>query len=334
MDVEALIQQVLVHPLGLPAIVGLAAAGIAYALLYPLLSGEARAEKRQAQFVRSDAKVVTRGVGDATQRKKQIADSLKEMENREKGRNRATLEQRIAQAGLLWSKQQYFLISAVLGLVFGGLVFFVSGEPLGGIAGLLAGGLGIPQWLLIFLRGRRVKKFVVEFPNAVDVIVRGVKAGLPLGDCLRIIATEAAEPVKGEFKKVVDSQQIGVNIGDACAEIYKRIPAQEANFFGIVIQIQQKSGGNLSEVLGNLSRVLRDRKKMKGKVEAMSMEAKASAAIIGALPFAVAIMTYLSSPAYIEMLWTTETGKIVIVVSLIWMFIGIMVMKKMINFDI
>src|SRR4029077_20114782 len=150
-----------------------------------------------------------------------------------------------------------------------------------------------------FLKKRREQKFLHNFPDAVDVIVRGVKAGLPLGDCLRIIAAEAQEPVRGEFKVIVESQQVGISMGEACAKLHERMPLPEANFFGIVVGIQQKAGGNLSEALANLSRVLRDRKKMKAKIKAMSMEAKASAVIIGSLPVAVGLLVYLTSPDYI-----------------------------------
>ena len=189
-----------------------------------------------------------------------------------------------------------------------GAVLFVGGLP-GRAAACwsrpvlgFAGGFGVPRWLLAFLKKRREANFLHHFPDAVDVIVRGVKAGLPLGDCLRIIASEAQEPVRGEFKTIVEAQTIGIPMGDACAKLFERMPLPEANFFGIVVSIQQRAGGNLSEALGNLSRVLRDRKKMKAKIQAMSMEAKASAVIIAALPFAVMILVYISSPNYIELL--------------------------------
>jgi tight adherence protein B len=330
---EALLQQVIEHPLGLPVIMGLAVAGIIYAVIYPMISGEARAEKRQDAILGNGAAGPTGKGSDAGARKRQVADTLKELEAREGERQRFTLSQRLNQAGMTVSKGTFLMISAAIGPVLALLVFLVSQNILAALAAIVLGSLGVPLWTLSFLRKRRLKKFVEEFPNAVDVIVRGIKAGLPLGDCLRIIATEAQEPVKSEFRMVCERQQLGIPVGDACAEMYKRIPTQEANFFGIVIQIQQKAGGNLSEVLANLSRVLRDRKKMKGKILAMSMEAKASAAIIGCLPFTVGLLTYLTSPAYISLLWQTETGKIAMVIGLIWMMIGIGVMKKMINFD-
>jgi len=203
--------------------------------------------------------------------------------------------------------------------------------PAVGIA--FAAGGGLPFWALSFLKKRREAKFLEMFPDAVDVIVRGIKAGLPLLDSLKLIASEAPEPVRTEFRRIVEAQQVGLSIPEAAMRMGETMPCAEANFFGIVIQIQQQAGGNLSEALGNLSRVLRDRKKMKAKIKAMSMEAKASAAIIGALPIAVMLLVYFTSPQYISLLWTEPLGRMMLLGSVIWMSIGIMVMRKMINFD-
>src|SRR5690606_30495542 len=148
-------------------------------------------------------------------------------------------------------------------------------------------------------RARRVKAFLEEFPNSLDVIIRAVKSGLPLNDAVRLIASEAPEPVRSEFRRIVEGQQLGLSLPDSVLRMPETMPCPEAGFFGIVIQIQSQAGGNLSEALGNLSKVLRDRKKMKAKINALSMEAKSSAAIIGALPFIVAFLVYLSSPTYI-----------------------------------
>jgi tight adherence protein B len=196
-----------------------------------------------------------------------------------------------------------------------------------------AGAFGLPYWLLSFLKKRRENKFLNGFPDAVDVIVRGVKAGLPLLDCLKMITVDSAEPVKSEFRAIVETQAIGMPLGEAVGKLYENMPVPEANFFGIVISIQQKAGGNLSEALGNLSRVLRDRKKMKAKIQAMSQEAKASAAIIGSLPLAVMTLVGITSPQYIALLWTEPLGNLMLAGSAVWMFMGVMVMKKMINFD-
>ena len=165
------------------------------------------------------------------------------------------------------------------------------------------------------------------------MIVRGIKAGLPLLDSLKLIAGEAQEPVRSEFRGIIETQTIGIPIGEACLKLYEHMPLPEANFFGIVISIQQRAGGNLSEALGNLSRVLRDRKKMKAKIQAMSMEAKASAGIIGALPPAVMTLVYITSPQYISVLWTEPLGRMMLMGCAFWMSVGVLVMRKMINFD-
>jgi tight adherence protein B len=309
-----------------------AAGGLAYVFVYPLLSGEKRAEKRQKALVGSGPERRVDRIA-AVNRRDQVAQSLKDLEARQKAQHKVTIELRITQAGLSWTKKRFIIVSACLGLFLALMLLAVSGSPLVAAGGLFVGGIGIPRWLLGYLKARRVKRFLNELPNAIDVIVRGVKAGLPLGDCLRMISTEGQEPLKSEFRAIIDAQTMGITIGEAVAKLFERVPVAESNFFGIVIAIQQKSGGNLSEALGNLSRVLRDRRKMAGKIKAMSMEAKASAGIIACLPFTVGILTYLSSPSYIELLWTTQTGKIALVVSGMWMLTGVFVMKKMISFD-
>jgi tight adherence protein B len=311
----------------------LAAGGIAYVFIYPLLSGEARAEKRQKALV-GRAPERSKDRVSAVNRRDQVAQSLKELEAREKARHKVTIEARIAQAGLSWTKQRFLIGSGVLGLVLAFFLFVLTGNAILALGGLVIGGLGLPRWVLDYRKRRRIKRFLDELPNAIDVIVRGIKAGLPVADCMRMIASEATEPLKSEFRTIIEAQSLGITMGEAVGKLYERIPVAEANFFGIVIGIQQKSGGNLSEALGNLSRVLRDRRKMQGKIKAMSMEAKASAAIIACLPFTVAILTYLSSPKYIELLWITEAGKIALVASGLWMMTGVFVMKKMISFDI
>jgi tight adherence protein B len=203
-----------------------------------------------------------------------------------------------------------------------------------GAAGMaFAAAFGLPNWILKFLKKRREANFLKHFPDAVDVIVRGIKAGLPLLDSIRVITNDSPEPIRSEFRIVLETQSFGVPLGDACAKLYERIPVAEANFFGIVISIQQRAGGNLSEALGNLSRVLRDRKKMKAKIQAMSMEAKASAMIIGCLPPGVMLLVYITSPAYISLLWTESLGRMMLAAGATWMFMGVMVMRKMINFD-
>jgi tight adherence protein B len=319
--------------LALIGMVTTAVGGVAWVFLYPLLSGERKAEQRRANVARAEPTAARSTVRVPRSRREQVEESLKDLDIKKQKLKSPPLHIKIQQAGLSWSKNQFLMIAAGLGLFAFAIAFVMSGALLPALfAGFSAGG-GLPLWALSFLKKRREKKFLDGFPDAVDVIVRGIKAGLPLADSLKVIAADAQEPIKSEFKTIIETQTIGMPLGEACGKLYERMPLPEANFFGIVISIQQKAGGNLSEALGNLSRVLRDRKKMKGKIQAMSMEAKASASIIGSLPIAVGTLVWLTSPDYIELLWLTSFGRMMIAACAMWMAIGVFVMKQMINFD-
>lgn len=306
--------------------------GIAYVFLYPILSGEKKAEQRVASVARAEP-IARKTRGPQKSRRDTIENTLKEFEERNRKQKSPPLAVRLTQAGLSWSKQTFFIVSGAVGIgMF--LLGMLSNAGLVPAIGLgFAGAFGIPRWLLGYLKKRREQKFLNGFPDAVDVIVRGIKAGLPLLDCVKMITVDAPEPVRSEFRAILETQAIGMPLGEACGKLYERMPVPEANFFGIVIAIQQKAGGNLSEALSNLSRVLRDRKKMKAKIQAMSQEAKASAAIIGALPIAVMTLVWITSPSYINLLFTEQLGHIMLAGSAVWMMMGVLVMKKMINFD-
>lgn len=315
-------------------LVAVAIGGVVWVFLHPLLSGERKAEQRFETVSKSAAAAQARATrGSSKSRREQVEGTLKELDARQAKQKSISLQLRIAQAGLSWSKRQFTLISVAMGFGAFLLILLVDAGLWAALAAGFAAAFGMPRWLLKFLKKRREAKFLAAFPDAVDTIVRGIKAGLPLLDSMRIISTEAEEPLRSEFRMIMETQAIGMPIGDACVKLYERIPLPEANFFGIVISIQQRSGGNLSEALGNLSRVLRDRKKMKAKIQAMSMEAKASAAIIASLPPAVMSIIYLTSPQYIELLWTHPTGRLMLAICLGWMAAGVLVMRKMINFD-
>jgi len=316
------------------SLVMLAMGGVVWVFIYPHLSGERHAEKRLASIAKSEpiTRTSTARIGQKN-RREQVEETLKELDDRQKKSKKQSLSTKLSQAGLDWSRERYLITSGVLGLVAFIVGFLADAGLLVALAIGFAAAFGLPMWLLSFLKKRRENSFLNAFPDAVDVIVRGIKTGLPLGDCMKVIAAEAQEPVKSEFRSIMETQNVGLPLSDACAKLYERIPLPEANFFGIVITIQQKAGGNLSEALGNLSRVLRDRKKMKAKIQAVSMEAKASASIIAALPIAVMTLVWLTSPEYIELLFTAQLGRLMLAGSAMWMFIGVMVMRKMINFD-
>jgi tight adherence protein B len=324
---------------GLFFLVAVAIGGVAWVFIYPYLSGEKKAERRMASVARSEpmaartARTVQSARSAQKSRREQVEGTLKDIEERRKKAKRAPLSVRLTQAGLGWSKRRFIVTAAVLGIgTF--LILTILGTGLLPALGFgFAAGCGLPFWMLSFLKKRREAKFLHAFPDAVDVIVRGIKAGLPLLDSLKLIAADSVEPVRGEFLSIIETQTIGMPIGEACLKLFERMPVPEANFFGIVVSIQQRAGGNLSEALGNLSRVLRDRKKMKAKIQAMSMEAKASASIIGALPIAVMTLVWITSPAYIELLWTDPLGRVMLACCGGWMLVGVFIMRKMINFD-
>ncbi len=308
--------------------------GIAWVFLYPLLSGERKAEQRRDAIAKPEPASARRAERTQRTKREQVEQSLKEVESRNKAAQKLPLQTRIGMAGLKWSARQFMIISVVTGAI-GLIASWILGASLIPAACIgFAAGFGLPRWFIGFLKNRREKKFLAALPDAVDVIVRGIKAGLPLFDSLRVVAQDSPEPLRSEFATIIETQTIGMPLGEACLRLYDRIPLPESNFFGIVVSIQQKAGGNLSEALGNLSKVLRDRKKMKGKIQAMSMEAKASAAIIGSMPPAIMMIVYMMNPGYISLLWTHPTGHLMLAVSVVWMSIGVFVMKKMINFDI
>ena len=316
----------------------LSAGGLTYALLFERIQKE-NATARRIGAIQEAGRIEAprETAADPAKRRKSIQETLREVEQREKAKAKHSksppLTLRMQQAGLDWSRRTFIVVSLVTGLVcyavswlFGAPIYIAAAV---GVAGLL----GLPRWAVNFLRKRRMGKFADEFANAMDVIVRGVKAGLPLNDCVKIIANEAAEPVKSEFRTISETQALGLSLAEAVGKLPERVPVPETSFFAIVVAIQQRSGGNLAEALGNLSRVLRERRKMKGKISAMSMEAKASSAIIGSLPVVVMGLVYLTSPSYISLLFTETLGNVILVCGALWMLLGILVMRKMIHFD-
>lgn len=324
--------------LAVAVLVTLSIGGLIYGLFQPSLSGTKRRDERLTSIASRPQTADHRKMArDGDRRKKSIQDQLKEFEDRQKARveksKKISLNARLEQAGLLWEKKHFIYFSLVSGLIFFVLGFIISQNWLVIAAIAFVGTFGFPRWYIGMKRKRRFNAFLDEMPNAVDVIVRGVKAGLPLGDCIKIVAREAREPVASEFRKIVETQVMGVSLSEAVAKLPERVPLAEANFFAIVVAIQQKAGGGLAEALGNLAKVLRGRKTIKRKISALSAEAKASAWIVGSLPFIIAILIYFVAPDYISILFTTTTGNIVVGVSLFWMSLGILTMRKMVNFD-
>lgn len=264
-------------------------------------------------------------------RRKQIMVQLREVDRRER-KARMTTSAKLKQAGLELSLRTFVVISVAMGLI-GALLAFVLGGNILIVLGVgIAMGLGLPRWVVNMKAKARMKKFSLAFPDAVDVLVRGIKTGLPVHDCFKVIARESPEPLAGEFRLLVEGMGVGLTLADALDKMYMRMPTPELKFFAIVIAIQQKSGGNLAEALSNLTSVLRARRMMGEKIKAMSSEAVASAAIIGSLPPVVMILVTLTSPSYMMLLFTDVRGHVMLLGAVLWMATGVFVMKRMINF--
>jgi tight adherence protein B len=264
-------------------------------------------------------------------RRKAIELQLKEADRQER-KARMTMKARLKHAGMALNIRTFWMISAGLGVVafllpllFGLNVFVALG------IGVVVG-LGLPRWVVGFIGQSRMKKFSAEFPNAVDVIVRGIKTGLPVHDCFKIIGRESPAPLGPEFQTLVEGLGVGLTLPQALDRMYERMPTPELRFFSIVIAIQQKTGGNLAEALANLSTVLRARRMMVEKIKALSSEAVASAGIIGSLPPVVMILVSVTTPSYMALMFTDFRGQIMLLIGGTWMGLGIFMMKRMISF--
>jgi len=309
-------------------------AALAFVLLAPTQKDKAKKRVSAIDASRPIRRAGAAGASDreSKDRRRKLTEALAKVDDKNKllkKKKRVSLAQAIEQAGLSFSVKQFYIGSAVAAIVFV-TVGVISGQK-PWVTGLLflIGGFGAPRWYINFSRERRQKKFTSEFSNAIDVIVRGVKSGLPVNECLKIIAAEAPKPVNEEFYQLVEGIRVGLSLEQSMERMYERMPLQEVSFFSIVLMIQQKTGGNLAEALGNLANVLRGRKLMEGKIKALSSEAKASAMIIGALPFLVMGAVQLSSPEYLLPLFTTKNGNFILLGAGVWMGMGIYVMRKM-----
>ena len=319
--------------LALLVIVGVGAAGFALA---PAMFGSRRADKRM-RALQGDIQANRRennAARDREMRRRNVQDALKtQTDALAKANKRPSLQALIFQAGMKIRARDFIRNQMIIGAV-AAVLLFVAQVPWY-YALVIGGALGYvgPRWYLGRRRKKYQNKFLDELPNAVEAIVRGVKSGLPLNDSIRLVAKEAKEPVKSEFGRVLDQQAVGKSMSEAVTILFDRVPVPEVNFFIVVITVQQQAGGNLSEALGNLSRVLRNRKAMKLKIKAMSSEAKASAGIIGSLPFIVAILVSLTSPTYLLPLVQTTTGQLWLGIAAAMLTTGVLVMRKMVAFD-
>lgn len=241
---------------------------------------------------------------------------------------------RLHRSGRSWTVSQYIYASAGLSLAVTVLLYLKSGVPLLSLGFGLFVGAGLPHFVLKKLVARRTNAFNVKFADAIDLLVRGLRSGLPVTETLGVVASEVPGPVGEEFKLITERIKIGKTMEDALQDTADRLEIPEFNFFCITLAIQRETGGNLAETLANLGDVLRKRSQMKLKIRAMSSESKASAYIVGSLPFIVFGMIYWVNSAYVGKFFIDERLMVAGIGGGIWMGIGAFIMAKMVSFEI
>jgi tight adherence protein B len=320
--------------MGAIAVLMLAVMIVGFGLFNSLYGPRARLERRLHTVGPANARGDKGGKTQPGMRRRDIEARLKAAEQMKAKQRGYKLREQLIQAGLKTTPKQFYMYSvgcavltALLVLPFG-LPAYVPGLA------LVIGGLGIPRFILSVLVKRRIKKFTASFAEAIDLIVRGVRTGMTVAECLGVVGREMPEPIGIEFRAITEALQMGISLEDAMNRFTSRVPSNETRFFSIVLVTQQTTGGNLAETLAKLAGILRDRKRMRDKIRALSSEAKSSAGIIGSLPFAVGAILSFIAPDYVAILFTTSAGNWCVFAGFIIMGIGIMVMRKMINFDI
>lgn len=265
--------------------------------------------------------------------RKKIQDNLKQLTNNSKHKNKKALKNLLVQANLNISLVQFWIFSLLFGLLVTGLWGVFKDFNL--IAGLIwfYATFGFPRRFVKKRCLKRQRAFTSNFADALDIIIRGIRSGLPVGECIKMIGREMPDPVGQEFRLIVEGQKIGLTISEIMQRALERMPTDDFRFFAIVLTIQQQTGGNLAETLQKLSDVLRGRKKMQDKIQALSSEAKTSAMIIGSLPVLMILVLKLAAPDYINTLFDERIGHYLLTLGAFLMGVGTLVMKNMINFD-
>jgi len=266
-------------------------------------------------------------------RQKRIQDRIKGVSGEKQSEGFSDrIASALLQAGIQAQPTSFILVCVGLGIA-GTLTAFLIGMDTIAIPAVgIAAGAGLPKFVLGYIAGKRQNEFTLHFAEAIDVITRGIQSGLPVGECLAVISREFEGPVGEEFTMIIEGQRLGMTLEDIMQRALKRVPTAEFKFFAIVLQIQKQTGGNLAGTLENLSEVLRDRKRMKDKIKALSSEAKSSAAIIASLPFAVLGLLSIVNPPYVAVLF--NEGIHLVYIGLGTMAFGVFVMNQMINFDV
>lgn len=291
--------------------------------------------KKALSIIRGQAVTETRHKGDKDTQNKRRAEIAKKLKQNNEGEDKkVTLDMKLKQAGLQISVIHFWLFSFLSMGVCVGLAVLAKLAPVAIVLIAVTGLLGIPRYVLRWKTQRRQKKFLKDFADALEAMVRLLKAGMPVTEAIKMAGQEFEGPMGEEMLLMYESQRVGMSLPEAAAMGARRMPIPEMQMFATGMAIQQQTGASLSEVLTNLASVIRARFKLKRKIQALSSEAKASAMIIGALPFLVGFGMFFLNPEYAMLLLTTPRGQFWMTASAVWMGIGIFVMKAMINFKI
>lgn len=308
----------------------------AYVVLQGRMSSQSRLRQRcmvMAHTIRRSDEA--KDANSAKTRQRLIQGKIRELEKQRSTNKRNTIRHLLIQCGSDMTIQVYITLSVLVGLV-SGLILWIGmrQDPMAATIGAVGAGFTIPRFVLGKMVSRRQNKFIQHFGDALDILVRGTRTGLPAGECMRIASREVPDPVGYEFRMLVEAQRVGMTLEQALERALERVPIAEMQFFSIVLLVQQQTGGNLASTLENLSNVLRSRRRLKEKVKALSAEANVSAGIIGCLPFLVGFFIFLASPDFIGVLFTSRMGYFLIGGGLTWMTCGVIVMRSMINFKL
>lgn len=290
--------------------------------------------KRALSIIKGQSISESKESGPKDTRDRRRAEIAKKLKQNETEDRKETIEMKLKQAGLSISTAQFWIISVFTMVLFAGLAIAAKAPPI--VIPLVAviGLLGLPRYILGWKIRRRQKKFLTDFADALEAMVRLLKAGMPVTEAIHMAGKEFEGPVGEEMLMMYEAQRVGMSLPEAALMAARRMPVAEMKMFATGMSIQQQTGASLSEVLLNLASVIRARFKLKRKIQALSSEAKASAMIIGALPFLVGLGMFFLNPEYASLLYKTKTGQIWMTGGAVWMLIGIFVMKMMINFKI
>ena len=302
-----------------------------------ILSNEDRKRKRIMRVVAGTTALDShnkKNISEQDQRRSDLAKKLKEADGPGSKKKGGGLHERIMQAGLNITIKQFWIASFISGILLLLLAKLLGMSPFVTVMACIIGFLGLPRFFLNIKAKKRQKAFMEDFPDALESMMRLLKAGMPVSEAIKMVGREFTGPMGEIMERVYDQQKIGVPLPDAVLDAAKRMPLTEMQMFATAIAIQTQTGSSLSEVLQNLAGVIRSRFKLKRKVQALSSEAKASAMIIGALPVVVAAGMYFINREYIEVLFIDPTGKFLLGCAVGWMMVGVLVMRQMINFKV